>query len=455
VQLISDERAEQDANISPNLQQLADFARESVHPEFALVDTAPHGVGFHYGSIPPLLRRSIEDAFRTGEIRFLACTSTLLHGVNLPARNLFLNRPTRGNNQGLQAVDFWNLAGRAGRLGKEFEGDVYLIDYEHWSTKPLEGEQEITIKPTLDRHLGERAKDLIDYINNPNSQPDVDGEDEFENTFTKLYSDHRTGRLNLTLDRFGLEASPSVRDDIRSALTFGDDIIYLDDELVQANPTVSVYRQQRLYDYMLEKIDEKGAEYLMPIHPLAPDAKNNLMAIFKRCHTYILQWSGKDRRHIRAAVFAVPWMKGEPLPKIIDEHLAYERKRNPKYKTSTGIINTLETIEQDVRFTYVRLTGCYNSLLRGALKKKGYDELAEQIVLIPLFMEVGACSRSMMSFIGLGLSRISARQLTEAAGRQNFDPLQAKRWLSRQRLDRLDVSPIIAAEVRRILETAL
>ena len=28
-------------------------------------------------------------------------------------------------------IDFWNLAGRAGRQGKEFQGNIICIDTEH------------------------------------------------------------------------------------------------------------------------------------------------------------------------------------------------------------------------------------------------------------------------------------------------------------------------------------
>ena len=41
------------------------------------------------------------------------CTSTLLEGVNLPAKNIFIFSNAIGNSK-FSDVDFWNLAGRAG-----------------------------------------------------------------------------------------------------------------------------------------------------------------------------------------------------------------------------------------------------------------------------------------------------------------------------------------------------
>ena len=93
--------------------ELAKFAREHVHSEFLLAKHVLSGVGFHYGHIPTLVRHAVEAAFEDGTLDFIVCTSTLLQGVNLPARNIFMRNPEKGEKP-MDAVDFWNLAGRAG-----------------------------------------------------------------------------------------------------------------------------------------------------------------------------------------------------------------------------------------------------------------------------------------------------------------------------------------------------
>lgn len=42
--------------------------------------------------------------------------------------------------------DFWNLAGRAGRLRENFEGIVWCIDPSSWEAKPFEGDRLSEIK---------------------------------------------------------------------------------------------------------------------------------------------------------------------------------------------------------------------------------------------------------------------------------------------------------------------
>jgi Lhr-like helicase len=76
------------------LRDLADFARDTVHPQFQLVQLLSRGVAFHYGNMPTLLRAEIERLFRGGSIRFLVCTSTLVEGVNLACRTIVMRGPT-------------------------------------------------------------------------------------------------------------------------------------------------------------------------------------------------------------------------------------------------------------------------------------------------------------------------------------------------------------------------
>lgn len=110
------------------LAALADLAREGVHPQFRLAPLVERGVAFHYGNMPSLVRLEVERLFRAGKPRFLVCTSTLIEGVNLSCRTVVLRGPRKGMGHPMEARDFWNLAGRAGRWGDEFQGNIICID---------------------------------------------------------------------------------------------------------------------------------------------------------------------------------------------------------------------------------------------------------------------------------------------------------------------------------------
>jgi hypothetical protein len=68
-------------------------------------------------------------------------------------------------------VDFWNLAGRAGRLGREFDGNVFLIDYGEWKPKLLDADRRTPVQPALVRALN-RTQDFAAFMTG--DQPRMD-----------------------------------------------------------------------------------------------------------------------------------------------------------------------------------------------------------------------------------------------------------------------------------------
>ena len=103
--------------------------REEVHSDYYLIDALERGVAFHHGRIPVAIREEIEAVFKDPEsgVNYLVCTSTLLEGVNLPARNLFVLTDKHGNGHEISKLDFENLAGRAGRLAQDYKGNVFCM----------------------------------------------------------------------------------------------------------------------------------------------------------------------------------------------------------------------------------------------------------------------------------------------------------------------------------------
>ena len=74
------------------------------------------GVFLHHGNTPQGLRLAVEHAMQCGLIKFVACTSTLAQGVNLPIRYLIVSGVYQGREK-IKVRDFQNLIGRAGRAG--------------------------------------------------------------------------------------------------------------------------------------------------------------------------------------------------------------------------------------------------------------------------------------------------------------------------------------------------
>jgi len=85
------------------------------------------GIFAHHGNTPHGIRLAIEYAMQQGLIKFVACTSTLAQGVNLPIRYLILSGVQQGAER-IRIRDFHNLMGRAGRSGMHTEGLVIFAD---------------------------------------------------------------------------------------------------------------------------------------------------------------------------------------------------------------------------------------------------------------------------------------------------------------------------------------
>lgn len=102
---------------------------EYLHKKYFLIDCLKKGIAFHFGNLPQRIREKIEVLFVDRVIDYVFCTSTLLEGVNLPAKNIFILSNAVGLSK-FTDIDFWNLAGRAGRLTKELSGNIICVRAE-------------------------------------------------------------------------------------------------------------------------------------------------------------------------------------------------------------------------------------------------------------------------------------------------------------------------------------
>ncbi len=100
---------------------------ERIHCQYYLKKCLNKGIAYHFGGIPEEIKLRIENLYKQGFIKFLFCTSTLLEGVNLPAKNIFILSEKIGDGK-MSDIDFWNLAGRAGRLRKDISGNIFCVN---------------------------------------------------------------------------------------------------------------------------------------------------------------------------------------------------------------------------------------------------------------------------------------------------------------------------------------
>jgi hypothetical protein len=436
---------------TPSRAALSDLAKEVVHPNYVLVECIKRGVAFHYSNIPTQLRRAIEDSVSNGDVDYLVCTSTLLQGVNLPVRNIFMCAPEKGKAKPLESTDFWNLAGRAGRLRREFQGNIFLIDYARWKKQPLGGPRDTVVVPAIETAVKQRQAQLVTVITDQTHQKRGD-DPALETAFGRLYSDHKRGELAKTLSRIGFSSDSDEFSTLTDALDIADAAITLPPEVVRLSPNISAHKQEVLFGRLRDRVADgpEAARSLIPLHPREPDAFSSYAAILKQCHEVILGIDTTRNLHRFHALMALKWVKGTPLPQIIEDQIQRDTKKSPR----TVIRSTLELIETQIRFQAVRLFGCYNTLLVYALQTGGLVDLVSSIPSIPVYLEVGASDKTMISFIALGLSRVTAMKLNELSARKDLDVPGALQWLRARPLDTLGLSALLIAEVRTIIASS-
>lgn len=95
--------------------------------EFPLVDLLAHRVGVHHAGLPEEVRMLMEWLFEKGHLAALVATTTLAQGVNFPVSGVVMAATQYPYGQDMPAEDFWNIAGRAGRVSQGQLGVVVLV----------------------------------------------------------------------------------------------------------------------------------------------------------------------------------------------------------------------------------------------------------------------------------------------------------------------------------------
>jgi helicase len=99
-------------------------ALEDTRSRRTLFESLRSGVAFHNADMSLEERRTVERHFRGGAIRIVCATPTLALGVNLPAKNVFIEPmlwdrgplSRRPHRRRLTKAEYENMSGRAGRL---------------------------------------------------------------------------------------------------------------------------------------------------------------------------------------------------------------------------------------------------------------------------------------------------------------------------------------------------
>jgi replicative superfamily II helicase len=159
-----------------DINLLQKFVKAELGENFPLVKYLDKGIAIHSSAIPDDIRQLIELLMEKGKLNVLVATTTIAQGINFPVSAVIMgsyNYPFQGP---MPSRDFWNIAGRVGRVGQH---DMGWIGIASRNNNDL-----ITISEYVKKASEDLLSQLTDLLQNVQDIPNED--------FAKwLYRDER------------------------------------------------------------------------------------------------------------------------------------------------------------------------------------------------------------------------------------------------------------------------
>lgn len=115
------------AGFSEDVRFVKEYVAAELGESFPLVGLLSKRIGVHHGGLPEEIRMLMEWLFEKGDLDVLVATTTIAQGVNFPVSGVVMAATTYPYGEKMPPEDFWNIAGRAGRVSQGQMGMVALV----------------------------------------------------------------------------------------------------------------------------------------------------------------------------------------------------------------------------------------------------------------------------------------------------------------------------------------
>ncbi|WP_417502375.1 DEAD/DEAH box helicase [Marinobacter sp.] len=392
------------------LEEAADYVEEFVHNDFSLARNLRKGVAFHYGPLPSSIRVMVENLAKDNLLNFIACTSTLAEGVNLPAKNLFLKNPLQRvmhkPSERIDDVKINNITGRAGRMLQHFSGNVFLIEPDDWTFPDyFEAKEEVNDKiPSFYKTMNEDFGSIIQALEGSFAHDDND-QYRIYTIANKLVKEYSSGRLEKVLSAEELTLSDSLQSKLKSAVEFAYASLKVTPFTLEANPTVGYIQQNKLYEFLQEQ--KNFERWLLP-YPKSVGIYQVLVDVSRKLQEYGVYIPSDSYSIEHICLIAKKWMQGLSLREIVSDQIRWDKERAGIDNVNGSVRSVIKIINNDVRFRLSNALRCYDILLTSVLQEHGVDSYSAKL---HSFLEIGGCDERMVFLINLGLSREAAEEI--------------------------------------------
>lgn len=412
--------------VSKNVKRVIRQIKAYIHKDYYLGEFLNRGIGYHFGNLPQIIRNKVEGLFKEREINYVFCTSTLLEGVNLPAKNVFILNNKNGRNA-FQPIDFWNLAGRAGRLKHELSGNIICLketdkDWKKHETL-LEGEAEIKLNPTVESYIDKKLKKIEQVLN---ENPDIKGETETMKEILEYIANI------ISIDTLEIERANYNSEIIKKLIAENKEAIIelakkkngkvdVPSSVLNTNNSIKLKIQNEVF-IALKKKTYNPAAIKLPSRVTYEICQEWLHKFYTLFHWATEEKKFKSQSQLDYyAVLMNQWINGVPLSQIINESISYYNRKgstlmvgykngNPSYEVFNNskhhinvlIGNIIDDIESVLRFLFEKYFNNYYAMLVELLGEENAG------VNWATFLEYGTQNTIVIALQNFGLSRHSA-----------------------------------------------
>jgi hypothetical protein len=137
-----------------SVQLVQRFLANEISPKFELIEMLSHGVGVHHAGLSDEARSLMEWLAEQGDLRLICATTTIAQGINFPVSSIFLATTNWPYGKKMPSRAFWNLAGRAGRVGQDSVGVIGLAA----------GDDPNALKKYMSQSMGDLVSRLVQML---------------------------------------------------------------------------------------------------------------------------------------------------------------------------------------------------------------------------------------------------------------------------------------------------
>lgn len=144
---------------SENIKYVQKFLAYEFGVTFQLIELLNYKIGVHHAGLSDEVRALMEWLFELGEINVLAATTTIAQGMNFPVGAVVMashQYPSARGTYDMPPEDFWNIAGRTGRVGQDSIGIIALVAKDNADIEKL--------KTFINKQTGALNSSLIEMV---------------------------------------------------------------------------------------------------------------------------------------------------------------------------------------------------------------------------------------------------------------------------------------------------